>query len=277
MVFLFSFLAYLVWAYDIPVAEILMIFVPTLVAALVSRTVLTELQALRASRALEKYLSPELLENIVERGMAVDLSTKRRELTVLFVDIVGFSTVSENAEAEHVNLFLNDFFDRMTNAVFRHHGTIDKFLGDGLLAFFGDPVPLENHALAALRASLEMQEQMEAMNRLWASSGRGGLDQGIHIRIGANSGLVIVGNIGSSRRLEYTVLGSVVNIAGRLQSVAPPGGIIMTGTTWALARDHLDVECQGPEMIRARGIGKDIEVYTISPIAMAAKRSGIRS
>jgi adenylate cyclase len=251
---------------DVPLAEFLFIFVPGAFAGLIVRTATLELQASRASKAVERYLSPELLESIVEQGMELDLSTKRTELTVMFVDVQGFSTISEVVDVEYINRLLNEFFEAMTKAIFQHKGTVDKFLGDGILAFFGNPVPLENHAQAGLRAALEMQRSMDELNARVSQWGIAELENGIRIRIGMNSGLMIVGNIGSSRRLEYTVLGSTVNIASRLQSLAPSGGIIVTTRTKQLARE--DVQYDGPDHVKVKGIDREIEVFRIYPEAI---------
>ncbi|MFH0960252.1 MAG: adenylate/guanylate cyclase domain-containing protein, partial [Pseudomonadota bacterium] len=252
----FSLAGFLLWSYEIPPAEFLIIFAPPVAICLVGRIIGVELDAYKASKALERYLSPELVKDIIDSGAEVDLNTKKRELTIMFVDIQGFSTMSEFVAVEYVNRFLNDFFELMTQTVFEHKGTVDKFLGDGLLAFFGDPVPLKNHALAGLEAALWMQERMKGLNARWANCGVPELERGLTIRIGLNSGSVIVGNIGSPRRLEYTVLGSVVNIASRLQSLAPPGGIIMSETTWLNVKDS--IECQGPEVVKVKGIDRGI-------------------
>jgi adenylate cyclase len=251
------------WRCELPIAEFMLIFIPTALVTLYGRAVIIERQAARASRALERYLSPELLAGIVSSGEELDLSTRRRELTVLFLDIQGFSTISETVEVEYVNAFLNDFFDLMSEAIFLHKGTIDKFLGDGLLAFFGDPVALPNHALSAVQASAAMQKQMDKLNARWSDSGIADFKKGVRIRIGINTGLIIVGNVGSTRRLEYTVVGSAVNIASRLQSLAPPGGMIMTARTKALVEK--EVETAGPEFVRVKGIDREIEVYKIPP------------
>jgi len=251
---------------DVPAAEFLFIFIPGAFAGLIVRTATLELQASRASKAVERYLSPELLESIVEQGMELDLSTKRTELTVMFVDVQGFSTISEVVDVEYINRLLNEFFESMTRAIFNHKGTIDKFLGDGLLAFFGNPVPLENHAHAGLKAALEMQRSMDELNARVSQWGIAELENGIRIRIGMNTGLMIVGNIGSSRRLEYTVLGSTVNIASRLQSLAPSGGIIVTTRTKQLAKE--EVQYEGPDHVRVKGIDREIEVFRIYPEAI---------
>lgn len=258
-----SVLAFTTFSLDVPVSEFLFIFVPAVLASLGVRIATIELQASRTSRAVERYLSPQLLESIVHGDTELDLSTKRTELTIMFVDIKGFSTISETVAVEYINRLLNEFLDTMTQAVFEYNGTIDKFLGDGLLAFFGDPIPMENHAQAAVNAALKMQKDMARFNAPWKTAGISELAEGIQIRIGLNSGLVIVGNVGSARRLEYTVVGSAVNVASRLQSLAPPGGIIMAARTKALLRE--EVRCEGPEFVRVKGIDKDIEVYKIPP------------
>jgi adenylate cyclase len=141
-------------------------------------------------------------------------------------------------------------------------------LGDGLLAFFGDPVPLENHADCAVRAAIEMQRAMINVNFKWTRSGMPEFKAGMAIRVGINSGMVIVGDLGSPRRVEYTVLGSAVNIASRLQSIAPPGGVIMTARTKAMLTEP--IQCEGPVAVRVKGIDRDIEVYTVTPEYIAS-------
>ena len=251
------------FSYEISLFGPLLIFLPATLASVAHRTVSTELEAYRTSKALERYLSTDIVREIVEKGEEVDLRTKKRDLTIMFVDIKGFSTMSEEVDAETVNRYLNDFFEIMTCSVFEQKGTVDKFLGDGLLAFFGDPVPLENHARAALDAAVSMQKRMSELNAMWIHSGVEQLSKGMSIRIGINSGNVIVGNIGSRHRLEYTVLGPVVNIASRLQSLAPPGGIIMSKDTWEAA--GMVIKSQGPDTVKVKGIERGIQVFTILP------------
>jgi adenylate cyclase len=258
-----SVVSFAAFSYDIPVTEFFLFFFPAAFVSLGIRGVTIERQAARVSRMMVRYLAPEVLERILESGEGLDISVKRMELTIVFVDMQGFSTISETVGVEYVHRFLNDFFQRMTQSIFDHHGTIDKFLGDGLLAFFGDPLPLDNHAEAAVRAAIDMQREMSKLNEEWALSGISELKNGVHIRIGINTGVVIVGDLGSGRRVEYTVVGSAVNIAARLQSHAPAGGIMMTARTRAMVRDK--ISCEGPDIIRVKGIDRDIEVYRIYP------------
>ena len=250
-------------AYEIGSAELLLVFLPAAVVCLAIRGGAIELRAARVSRTMERYLDRDVLDKILLGGGQLDITAKRMELTVVFVDIQGFSTVSETMPVEYVHRFLNNFFQRMTRIVFDHHGTVDKFLGDGLLAFFGDPIPLENHAESAVRAALDMQREMAELNAEWSAAGISETKGGLRIRIGIKTGLVIVGNLGSPRRVEYTVVGSTVNIASRLQSIAPPGGIILCARTRAMIRGKID--CEGPDVVRVKGIDRDIEVYRIYP------------
>lgn len=257
--------AFITAYWEIPIAQAAFIFIAGGLPALTWRAATVELQASRTARAMERYLSPELLAGVITADEDLDLSTKRTELTILFVDIVGFSTISETAEVEHVNRFLNDFFEHMTRAVFDRRGTVDKFLGDGLLAFFGDPVQLENHARSAVEAAVDMQRRMVELNAKWTEAGIREFRNGVSIRIGINTDFVVVGNVGSERRMEYTVVGSAVNVASRLQSLAHPGGIVFTARTRALAKPDFNVT--GPEQVKVKGIDKSIEVYRIDDVA----------
>jgi adenylate cyclase len=256
-------LLFMYWRIDVPLSEPLAILLPAACVSLVIRGASVELQAAHTRRALERYLPPELLDKSLSRGLSPDLSTRRQELTIVFTDMRGFSTLSESVEVEYISSFLKDFFEGMTRTILKHRGRIHQFLGDGFLAVFGDFFPLENSADAALRSAVDMQREMNSLNAKWASSGIKEFERGISIRIGVNTGLVFVGDLGSDRRLEYAVVGSAVNIAARLQALAPPGGIMMTSRTKALLRDS-DL-CQGPEVVRLKGIDRDMEVYTIQP------------
>ena len=268
--FVFIVVAFRLWWIDVPIVEFFLVFVPAASTALVGRAVSKELQAKKASKALERYLSPQLVEQILYEGSELDLSTKRRELTVVFVDIKGFSTISESVDVDYITQFLDDFFKNMSESVFDNSGTIDKFLGDGMLAFFGDPIPLENHAQAGVKAALDMQTRMTEINQRWTKAGIAEFEKGISIRIGINTGLMVVGELGSDLRADYTVIGSTVNVASRIQNLAPPGGIMMTSRTKALMRE--DIELQGPDSIKVRGIDREIEVFQVYPEAIKAWR-----
>ena len=257
--------SFIMWSYEIPLSGFFFIFLPGSLGAVVLRTIFAELEAARVSRALNCYLSPQIREAILKQRTEIDLSTKRKELTVVFVDIEGFSTISEGVEIEYLNQFLNEFFEMATQAVFRHGGTIDKFLGDGLMVFFGDPLPLASHALAAVSSAIEMQKGMAQLSHRWSNFGLKEFEKGINIRIGISTGIVVVGNVGTSELMEYTVLGSTVNIANRLQAKARPGGILMTSRTWALVKDQIQLPVAKQESVTLKGIHRDIDVYHLEP------------
>ncbi len=261
---LFSFLVFIRASYEIPTTAPMLIFVLTAAGSLVVGGIRTESEAYRASEALQRYLSPQMLDTIIKEKKQIDLATKRKELTVLFADIEGFSTISETVDVEYLEKFLNEFFDAMTGSVFDHQGTVNKFLGDGLLAFFGDPIELENHAIAAIKTGHQMHKEMLRLNSLWSSTGITEFEKGIHIRIGINTGLVVVGNIGSRRRMEYTVLGSAVNIASRLQGIAAPDRMLISARTYALAKDTL--KCSAPRKAKIKGLERDVTVYEVESI-----------
>jgi adenylate cyclase len=266
------------WSYDAPLTEFYFTILPTVCATLFVKGASVEWQAAQAKFALEQYLPPEYVEKALSSGTPLDFSPKRQELTVVFVDIQGFSTLSEVVDIEYVNGFLKDFYYGMTQVAIKHQGRIHAFLGDGFLAVFGDLIPIENHAEAAVAASIEMQKAMAALSGQWARSGIQQFAKGIKIRIGINTGMVFAGDLGGGGHLEYTIVGSAVNIASRLQALAPPGGIMLTARTRALA-PNADI-CGEPENVRLRGFEKDTQVYKLCPetiedakvIEMASRR-----
>lgn len=169
------------------------------------------------------YFAPELIEKILHDQTCLESCEKKR-LTILFSDIAGFTAWSADRSAEEVRATLNAYFTEMAEIVFRHKGTIDKYLGDGLMVFFGDPIAYDDHALRAVNAAVEMQRAVRRLHERW--SREGGMP--IRIRIGIHCGEVVVGNMGSKDRLEYTVLGANVNMTQRLESNAPVGGILVS-------------------------------------------------
>jgi adenylate cyclase len=247
--------------YEITIAAPILIFATSAIISLAVRGISYESETARISRALQRYLSSQMLEHIIKQKNEIDLSTKRKELTVLFVDIVGFSSISGTLEVGYLEQFLNDFFEAMTRAVFDNKGTVDKFLGDGLLAFFGEPVEVPNHALAAVEAARQMKAEMVELNEKWSNMGIKDFEEGVGIRIGITTGIVVVGNIGSNRRMEYTVLGSAVNLASRLQGLAGPGRIMISSRTWTLVKDM--IKCESRQTVRVRGFDGDITVYEL--------------
>ena len=178
---------------------------------------------------LERYHSPGVVDEIVKGAITTDSGGVRTaEVSILFADISGFTTISETKQPEEVSEFLSHFFSCAVDAIFANGGTLDKFIGDAVMAFFGAPIAQENHAVRAVRAGLEMKRLVDEWNRLRAAQG---LDE-VRIRVGINSGPVVVGNVGTEKRVDYTVLGTSVNIASRIESgVAKPGQVVISKDT----------------------------------------------
>ena len=178
-------------------------------------------------------------------------------MTVLFSDIKNFSGFTAEMAPDHVQRLLNEYFEAMIDIVFEEGGTIDKFIGDGLMVFFGDPEDQSDHAVRAVRASIAMQQRVGEMKREW--EGRGDLP--IQIRIGINTCEVMVGNMGSARRMEYTVLGPGVNLAQRLESNAPVSGILVSASTAYHIRHVYSTRPLGP--IEVKGFDKPVAVHEV--------------
>ncbi len=181
----------------------------------------------RVTRTFGRYLSPPVLEKVLSQPEGLANRAERKVVSVLFSDIVRFSDTCERLTPEEVHRLLGEYLERMVGCVFAEEGTVDKFIGDGLLAFFGDPVPQADHAARAVRAARAMLGAVEELNAAWAVQGRPTLQ----IRIGVNTGPVVVGNVGAPRRMEYTVLGHEVNRAQRLEAAARPGTLLMGQAT----------------------------------------------
>jgi adenylate cyclase len=206
---------------------------------------------------LERYPSPAVVNRILSFS-ATDSSVDAQEMdvTVLFSDIVGFTSLAEKMEPHRVSLMLNDYFAEMTDIIFSHDGTLDKFIGDAIMAIFGAPIPMEDHAVRAVRTALEMKHRLKELNEEKFSA------IPFRVRIGINSGRVVAGDIGSPKRIEYTVLGNTVNIASRIESsVAPPGEIVIGEDTYEQIKDEFDTECLGPAHLK--GLEKTIMTYRV--------------
>ena len=181
-------------------------------ASLRSRLRLYE-QRLLLRETLSRYVSPAMAEEILKNPESLQLGGQRRHLSVLFADIRGFTSISEKMDPAHVVEMLNTFFTQMVDIVFEHQGTLDKFLGDGLLAFFGAPLEVPQAASQAVACAVDMHQRLRAMQVQGSMPIQG-------IRVGVNTGEAIVGNIGSHKRMEFTIIGDVVNVAARLLEVA---------------------------------------------------------
>ncbi|HZR11444.1 MAG TPA: adenylate/guanylate cyclase domain-containing protein [Myxococcales bacterium] len=207
-------------------------------------------------KAFQLYLNPEVMEEMLEQPENLQLGGKEMELTVLFSDIRGFTTISEKLSPVALVKLMNEYLSPMTDIVFRRRGTLDKYIGDAVMAFFGAPVQSVDHAANACDAALEMMETLERMRLKWRVEDPG-LPE-VDIGIGINSGPMVVGNMGSSQRFNYTVMGDNVNLASRLEGLNKEYGthILVTGQTLAAARKGEDAAYTARELDSVRVKGK---------------------
>jgi class 3 adenylate cyclase len=182
---------------------------------------------------LSRYLPLEVAESIAKGEGTMSLGGERRAVTVLFADVVSFTPFAESAPPEKVVAFLNELFDVLTEVVFRHGGTVDKFMGDCIMAVFGAPSALDGHAGKALAAAEDMHRFVETSAPEWHT--KYGFD--VKLAIGVSTGEVLVGNLGSETRMEYTAIGDVVNVAARLEAIARPAQTLVTAEVAAAAKD----------------------------------------
>jgi adenylate cyclase len=209
-----------------------------------------------ATRAeFQRLLSPNLVEQIVSGALQLDKAGTKRVVTMLFADIRGFTSMSERTPPEEMVKTLNEYFEMMVDVLFAHGGTLDKYVGDEVIGLFGAPVGLPDAPLRAVRCGLEMQRALGEFNRIRATNGQ----EPVNIGIGINTGLVIAGAIGSSRTLQYTVIGDPVNIASRLCSVAKAGEVIISEYTLREVRD--DVLFEPREPVHVKGKSQALQIF----------------
>ncbi|HYC92259.1 MAG TPA: adenylate/guanylate cyclase domain-containing protein [Thermoanaerobaculia bacterium] len=216
---------------------------------------------------MERYHSPAVIDEIVKGAGIDEDEIKIADVSILFADISGFTTVSETKAPEEVAAYLSNFFSAAVDAIFAYGGTLDKFIGDAVMAFFGAPIPQEDHADRAVMAGLMMMERIDEWNQ---QREREGLPP-VRIRVGINSGSAVVGNVGTEKRVDYTVLGSSVNIASRLESgVAKPGQLVISQNTLDRVIGSFETESLGEFALK--GLQQKMPVYQIRN-APAAKKS----
>jgi adenylate cyclase len=189
-----------------------------------------------------------VVKRLVSRPELVELKGRDAHLTILFSDIRGFTSMSETMEPAQVSTLLNEYLGAMTRVIFEHGGTLDKFMGDAVMAFWGDPIPQPDHALRAVRAALEMRAKTEELVAEWQRQGR----QPIAAGIGINTGRVVVGNLGSSDFVDYTVIGDDVNLACRLEQVARAGQILLSEATLKEVEGKVTVTALEPVTVKGR-------------------------
>lgn len=217
-----------------------------------------ELEAL--SRKLAKYLSPQIYNSIFTGAQSVEIASNRKKLTVFFSDIADFTGTTEKLESEELTQLLNRYLTEMARIALEFGATIDKYIGDAVLAFFGDPESkgVKQDARACVRMAIAMQRRMRELQAEWQELGA---VEPLQMRIGINTGFCTVGNFGSEDRMDYTIIGSMVNLASRLQSQVDPGGILIGYETFALVKD--DVATEEQSAVTVKGLAEPIRCYKV--------------
>lgn len=217
-------------------------------------------------QSFSKYVPYSLVKQLIEKGQDVSLGGKRSELTVFFSDIVGFTTISEKMRAESLMLHLSEYLNELTNIILQNNGTVDKYIGDAIMCFWGAPVQNKKHAIKACTAALKCQEKLNELNQIWFENN---LPQ-MFTRIGIHTGECIVGNMGSKERMNYSIIGDHVNLASRLEGVNKVYGtqIIISQTTYDHVKD--DVIVRYLDKILVKGRKEPIEIYELLSLSNQA-------
>jgi adenylate cyclase len=212
------------------------------------------------STKLSKYLSPQVYSSIFTGQRNVEIASNRRKLTVFFSDIADFTATTDDLESEELTGLLNHYLTEMAKIALEHGATIDKYVGDAILAFFGDPETrgVKEDAMACVNMAIAMQRRMRELQFEWRDAG---LEKPFQLRIGINTGYCTVGNFGSEDRMDYTIIGNEVNLASRLQSNTEPGSILMSHETYFLVKDIVLAAEQEP--IQAKGFAKPVRNYKV--------------
>ncbi|MES2688500.1 MAG: adenylate/guanylate cyclase domain-containing protein [Pseudomonadota bacterium] len=233
------------------------------------------------AQQLSRYLAPQVYQSLFEGSRQAEIRTQRKKLTVFFSDIKNFTASTAKWQPEEVTLLLNSYFSEMSAIAAEYGATLDKFIGDAIVIFFGDPQSLgvREDALQCVRMAIAMQKRMDVLRRRWRGMG---INKTFEIRIGINSGFCDVGNFGSELRMEYTIIGREVNLAARLEQAAEPGEILISSETHALVQGDIGADARDPVM--AKGFAEPIPVYAVhtnggssrSGLAIHCDRPGLR-
>ena len=212
------------------------------------------------SNQLAKYLSPQVYDSIFSGKQEVKLVSQRKRLTVFFSDIAGFTETTERLESEDLTQLLNHYLTEMSQVALAHGATIDKYVGDAIVIFFGDPETrgVKEDALACVEMALAMRKRMLELEGIWRDSG---LDKPLKVRIGINTGFCTVGNFGSEDRMDYTIIGGGVNLASRLETAATPGEILISYETRAHVKDK--IQCEDHGEVNVKGIAYPVATYQV--------------
>lgn len=212
------------------------------------------------SNKLSNYLSPQILQSIMDGKQSAKIGTRRKKLTIFFSDIVEFTSRTDSMESEDLTFILNSYLNKMAQTIMKYGGTLDKFVGDAILVFFGDPESsgINEDAIACVAMALEMHTVIKELQLEWQSQG---IDIPFRVRMGITTGYCTVGNFGSEQRMEYTIIGGQVNLASRLEKSAQSNQILISQETWSLVKAKFACEFVGS--IEVKGISRAMNVYQV--------------
>ncbi|MGA8996888.1 MAG: adenylate/guanylate cyclase domain-containing protein, partial [Pseudolabrys sp.] len=223
------------------------------------------------SSKLAKYLAPQVYDSIFSGQQDVKIVSKRKKLTVCFSDLVGFTEITDKMESEDLTHLLNHYLTEMSKIALQYGATIDKYVGDAIVMFFGDPATLgvKEDALACVQMALAMQKRVGELAHEW---GNMGIATPLRCRIGIHTGYCTVGNFGSDDRMDYTMVGGTVNLASRLEHEAPPGGVLISFETYALVKDN--VRCEERGHVQVKGIAEPVATYAVIGLNQDPEHAG---
>jgi adenylate cyclase len=254
-----AFVLFIQQRYVLPVAApegmlFLGVVLPTL-----EQAVSQEREKRRVRNLFSRFISPQMVDQMM-KTQDINSLNKRADLTIIFSDIRGFTTLSEKMTPEGVVSLLNPYLEAMSQVIYKHGGTVDKYEGDAVIAFFGEPVPYKDHAVRAVHAALDMRKALAELRDQWAKEGR---PSQIEMGVGINSGEVFVGLLGSEQRINYTVIGDNANLAARLQDLTKTYAwpILVSESTYQLIKDEFDTELA--DAVTVKGKTKAVNVYKI--------------
>ena len=234
----------------------------------------TALEAL--SNKLAKYLAPQVYSSIFAGRQDVRIASQRKKLTICFSDVAGFTETADKMESEDLTQLLNQYLTEMSKIATEYGATIDKYVGDAILMFFGDPETrgVREDALACVTMALAMQKRMSELAEIWRNIG---IETPLRCRIGIHTDYCTVGNFGSEDRMDYTIIGGAVNLASRLEEEAAPGTVLISFETFAQVKDA--IECEEMGQLRVKGIAYPIATYRVVDLRanVAATRRAIRT
>jgi adenylate cyclase len=217
-----------------------------------------ELESL--STKLSKYLSPQIYNSIFTGAQGVEITSSRKKLTIFFSDVVNFTETTDKLESEDLTNLLNRYLTEMSDIALQHGATIDKYIGDAIMVFFGDPESrgLKEDARACVAMAIAMLRRMRELRSEWQELGA---EKPFRVRMGINTGYCTVGNFGSNDRMDYTIIGNAVNLTARLQSNSEIDGILMGHETYSLVKDVVAAEEQAP--IKVKGFAEPVRSYKV--------------